>query len=145
MATAEVVVPGDEERGDELHQLVADVEHGDAYEHVKVVQPQAHGGEHGEDGELAPAAHAVAVIEHKAQREVVVHHNAQDECEGGGDQVVHVQELHEEEQDRVLDDERGQAHQGKLGELLGARRQVRRVQPMFAKPLQNTPHMWNSV
>ena len=63
LTAAEVVVPGDEKRGDELHGHGADVQQADADEHVQVVQAQADGGEHREDDEFAAAAHVLFVHE----------------------------------------------------------------------------------
>ena len=63
-AAAEVVVPGDEERGDGLHGLVADAQKRDTHKHVQVVEAQTDHRQDGEDRELALAAHALAVVDH---------------------------------------------------------------------------------
>ena len=76
--TAKVVVPGYQERGYELHELVANVENSDAYKHVQVVETKPDGGEDGKNRELTLAAHVLLMLKDKAHAQCVVHYHRGD-------------------------------------------------------------------
>ena len=76
---AEIVVPRDQERRDCLHGLISDAQEGHAYEHIKIVQAQAHDRQDREDRELTLAAHTLAMIENILHAQYVVDHNRRNE------------------------------------------------------------------
>ena len=120
-AAAEVVVPGDQERGDGLHGLVADAQKRDAHKHVQVVEAQTDHRQDGEDRELALAAHALAVIEHVLHAEPVVDHDGRDKRDRGAHQKVEVEQLDERNEHAPVDAKGDKTHDSKLEELLGMR------------------------
>lgn len=136
-AAAEVVVPGDEERGDGLHGLVADAQKRDAHKHVQVVEAQADHRQDGEDRELALAAHAFAVIEHVLHAEPVVDHDGRDKRNRGAHQKVEVEQLDERNEHAPVDAKGDKTHDGKLEELLGMRLCQRLAHVITSNALMN--------
>ena len=86
----------DDERGAYLHDEVVDAQKLHARPHAAVVEAQADNRQHDEDGELAPAAHALLMGEHVAHRRRVVEHDRGRERNGGADEVVHAERLGEQ-------------------------------------------------
>ena len=117
LATAEIVVPGDHEGGDELHELVADAQKCDTDEHEEVIQAQADGRENGEDRELTLAGEVTTMGEDVAHAEEIVNDHGRNERYRRRDEKIDVQNLDENEKKDVVDGKRHNADGGELCEL----------------------------
>ena len=120
-AAAKVVVPGDQERGDGLHGLVADAQKRDTHKHVQVVETQTNHRQDGEDRELALAAHALAMVEHVLHTEPVVDHDGRDKRDRGAHQKVEMEQLDERNEHAPVDAKGDKTHDSELEELLSMR------------------------
>ena len=120
-ATAKVVVPGDQVRGDGLHGLVADAQKRDAHKHVQVVEAQTDHRQDGEDRELALATHTLAMVEHVLHAEPVVNLVGRGKRDRGANHKVEVKQLDERNKHAPVDAKGDKTHDSELEELLGMR------------------------
>ena len=118
LLAGEEVVPGHAEGREHLRELVGNIQHGHTHEHEDIREAEADRGENREDGELALAAHVVAMREDELQAERVIERNGHDERDRGAHKVVNVEELRERDEQRPVHREGENSHRSELVELL---------------------------